>query len=459
MPESAYGPTNNCIGIGAALRARGHRVVFAAEASWRGRLEALGFEEDLVELAPPPAASADVSDSGSGSGSGSEHATGPDAECGGNTSAQDPPQPQDAGQFWTEFVKETAPVFRRPTIEQLESFVLPTWQALLDGSRFVQERLQGVLDRQRPDVVVEDNVCAFPALLTSGSAFVRIVSCNPLELGGTALPPKFSGYPVDDDSRWAEFRREYERLHRDLWTEFDEWVRSCGAPGLPELEFIHESPRANLYVYPAVVDYLDRRPLGSRWHRLESCVRQTESELTPELEAFIERPGGSLVYLSLGSLGSADVELMERLVATLARTPHRFIVSKGPLADTYELPDTMWGAAQVPQTQVLPIVDLVITHGGNNTTTECFHFGKPMLALPLFWDQHDNAQRIAETGFGRRLATYDHLDNELVAAVDGLLGSSELHARMERIGRDIRSRQGVERAASLIENVARSERP
>src|SRR4029450_13778893 len=53
MPESAYGPTNNCIGIGKVLERRGHRVVFAAEASWKGKLEPLGFEEDLVDLAPP----------------------------------------------------------------------------------------------------------------------------------------------------------------------------------------------------------------------------------------------------------------------------------------------------------------------------------------------------------------------------------------------------------------------
>ena len=43
-PESAYGPTNQCIGIGKVLLDRGHRVVFAAESSWKGRLSPLGFD-------------------------------------------------------------------------------------------------------------------------------------------------------------------------------------------------------------------------------------------------------------------------------------------------------------------------------------------------------------------------------------------------------------------------------
>ncbi len=64
MPESAFGPTNNCIGIGDVLRRRGHRVVFAAEASWQGRLEKLGFTEDLVHLAPLPEAGAAGQDAG-----------------------------------------------------------------------------------------------------------------------------------------------------------------------------------------------------------------------------------------------------------------------------------------------------------------------------------------------------------------------------------------------------------
>src|SRR5882757_10378743 len=80
FPEGAFGPTNNCVGIGDVLRRRGHRVVFIVEESFAGTLEAQGFEERLMRLSPPPA------------------------------------EPEVPGQFWIDFIRDTAPVFRTPTI-------------------------------------------------------------------------------------------------------------------------------------------------------------------------------------------------------------------------------------------------------------------------------------------------------------------------------------------------------
>ena len=417
MPESAYGPTNNCIGIGKVLEQRGHRVVFAAEASWRGRLEPLGFEEDLVDLAPP--AEGD----------------------------------QDAGQFWIDFVSETAPEFRKPTIEQLETFIEPVWSSLIDGAIYCHRQLEDILDRARPDVIVEDNVNSFPALLTHGAPWVRIMSCNPLELKDPDLPPAFSGYPTRDRLGWDAFRAEVERTSRATWERFNAFVVGSGAPPLPDLEFIHESEHLNLYVFPEAADYPRSHPPAPTWHRLGSSVRQTEDPwAVPETLG----DEGALVYLSLGSLGSADVELMERLVAVLAETPHRYVVSMGPRADEFELADNMWGEARVPQTNVIPHCDLVITHGGNNTTTEAFHFGKPMIVLPLFWDQYDNAQRVQELGLGVRLSTYAFEDDELRGAVDRLVADSDLRSRAAALGRSIRSGEGTVRAADLIEAVGRA---
>jgi UDP:flavonoid glycosyltransferase YjiC (YdhE family) len=149
---------------------------------------------------------------------------------------------------------------------------------------------------------------------------------------------------------------------------------------------------------------------------------------------------------------------MKRLVGVLSRTPHRFIVSKGPRADEFDLPDNMWGEGRVPQTSIIPLVDLVITHGGNNTTTEAFHFGTPMIVLPLFWDQYDNAQRVHELGYGVRLDTYGFEDAEMHTAIERLLDDADLRARMAASSEEIRHRDGKRSAADLIENLGRKHR-
>jgi UDP:flavonoid glycosyltransferase YjiC (YdhE family) len=150
---------------------------------------------------------------------------------------------------------------------------------------------------------------------------------------------------------------------------------------------------------------------------------------------------------------------MERLVESLGKTPHRYVVSKGPQHEAYELAPNMVGAEFLPQVSVLPHVDLVITHGGNNTVTECVHHGKRMVLLPIFWDQHDNAQRVHETGFGERLPTYSFTDDEIAGAIDRLLADRDLGARLSAAAKRLNENPGNVRAADLIERVAETGEP
>jgi MGT family glycosyltransferase len=421
FPEGAFGPTNNCVGIGEVLRERGHRVAFVVEESFAGTLEEKGFEERLMRLGPPPE------------------------------------QPEEPGQFWKDFIRDTAPVFRETTYEQLTDFIAPTWQALLDGARYVDERLVEIFGELEPDAIVEDNVCAFPAIPASGRPWVRILSCNPLELKDSELPPPYSGLPLDDRGDWDRFRAEYARAIGDMRSSFDEFCTERGAPPLPEGELIHPSPWLNLYLYPRELDYPRSTSLDATWHNLESSVRGGDAAWTVPEE--LADGDGALVYLSLGSLGSADVPLMERLVESLAKTPHRYVVSKGPQHEAYDLAPNMAGEEFLPQVSVLPHVDLVITHGGNNTVTECMHHGKPMVLLPIFWDQHDNAQRVHETGFGERLATYSFSNEEISCAIDRLLGDQGLGGRLADASQRLQANPGNVKAADLIERVAGSGEP
>src|SRR5947209_17103095 len=105
FPEGAYGPTNNCVGIADVMRQRGSRVVFVVEESFAGTLEAKGFEEALMRLKPKPEVE------------------------------------EEPGQFWKDFIRDTAPQFRKPTIEQLETLTRPIWGELVDGAAYVDDRL------------------------------------------------------------------------------------------------------------------------------------------------------------------------------------------------------------------------------------------------------------------------------------------------------------------------------
>ena len=105
FPEGAYGPTNNCVGIADVLRRRGARVVFVVEESFAGTLAAKGFEEALMRLKPKPEVE------------------------------------EEPGQFWKDFIRDTAPRFRESTLEQLDTLIKPIWAELIDGAIYVEQRL------------------------------------------------------------------------------------------------------------------------------------------------------------------------------------------------------------------------------------------------------------------------------------------------------------------------------
>ena len=410
LPEvGALGADVNCVALAEVLRERGVRCLFVVDESFAGLLEAKGFDEVLLRVADPPA-----DDDGGADG-------------------------------WAEYVRVTAPEFRKPTIEQVATVVKPIWETLVAQGRYAHERLVEVWREQAPDVIVTDNVSAFPSILTSGVPWVRAVSCNELELQdrrcrrsspATPRPAATTGTP-SARSTAAAAARSPRSSTRSAARPARRRSRRSSSPTRRRTSTCSCSRARSTYARRA-------RPIGAHWQRLESTVR------APDRPFDVDRhvPGeGALVYLSLGSLGSMDVALMQRIVDVLAATPHRVIVSLGPLGDQLRLGERMYGEEFLPQTAIVPQCDVLITHGGNNTFCEALHFGVPTIALPLFWDQYDNAQRAADCGVGVRLPTYAFAPEDLTGAIDRLLADDALRARLSGTAQRIQAAPGQVRAA------------
>ncbi|XP_017492347.1 PREDICTED: uncharacterized UDP-glucosyltransferase YojK-like, partial [Rhagoletis zephyria] len=336
-----------------------------------------------------------------------------------------------------------------------ESFVVK----LYESTRDFNPQIQRAMDEHKPDLFILDHFIVPPALPKSGIPWLYLFSGSPTAiLDSPDLPPFTSGYSVNGDrTDWDEFR-SYRKAFRDLYIKYQTLLYQEFDYEPTEEDF--PLPRGSypqckygyIYGYPEELDYHDVIRIPENYIRVDGfCRESTEPFQLPE---GFRKESEKLIFFSLGSMGGVDVELMKRVTSILSKTPHKTIVSKGPLADEYELPENCWGKGSLPQMAILPMVDLVITHGGNNTVTETFSFGKPTIVLPMMGDQYDNAQRIQDKGFGRRLETYKFKEEELLDAVEKLINDEALKEKLQAAAKRIATSNSKVKACERIEALA-----
>ncbi len=204
----------------------------------------------------------------------------------------------------------------------------------------------------------------------------------------------------------------------------------------------------NIHIYPNDLDYKVNNLLPLKWLRFECLMRESEEQFFIP-EELMSKPG-KLVYLSMGKFGSSDLDLMKRMTTILSESPNKFIVSKGSFHDKYELLENMWGLEMLPQISVLPLAHLVITCGDNKTITDAFYFSKPLVVLPLFGDQLDNAQRVKENGFGLTLNLYTCNKETLIGSVNTFLDDFSLVRTMSTISYRMQNSETIKKRLQFL---------
>jgi UDP:flavonoid glycosyltransferase YjiC (YdhE family) len=232
-----------------------------------------------------------------------------------------------------------------------------------------------------------------------------------------------------------------------------DFIESCGHERLPFPEFVLPSPYLNLLLYPKPLQFARRNPLDpEKFVYLDGCVRtETEPYEVPAFDANADAP---LIYFSFGSLGVADVELIERMIGVLGRSPYRVLANVGGYLDRYdEPPANVKLASWYTQAAVLPHCDVVIQHGGNNSFNETLYFGKAPLVMPFVWDGHDNAQRANDTGHGIGMHRYEWTDDELLGNIDRLLTDPSIRARLKETSAYMQASDGRMTAARRVDQL------
>ena len=160
---------------------------------------------------------------------------------------------------------------------------------------------------------------------------MRIISCSENEIEDEAIPPHLSGCSENDRDGHRAFRARFNEVIKPIHDDFNEFLAECGEDPYPLGQFFEASPHLNLLLYPEPVKFTRAAPLDPRrFQYLEGCVRKEEAYEVPR---FAANDDGPLLYVSFGSLGAGDTELLKRIIAAVGKSRFRALVNVGDYAD------------------------------------------------------------------------------------------------------------------------------
>jgi len=402
FPEAAFGPALNSVGIGQALEKLGHKVVFLSDPGFLDVYKGYGFEAHPVNLSEPL-------------------------------------PPEEMAKFWVDFINGHIPNFRKTPYDQIDNYVKGCWEMIVETAKWAEKDLPGVLKAYAKK---------------NKKPWVRVISCSENEIEDPDIPPHLSGCGEKDKQGHAAYRKRFNAVIKPIHDNFNAFLKSVGEKLYPLGQFFEASPHMNILLYPSAVKFKRRHKLSpQQFQYLEGCVRKDAPYKVPAFKANNDKP---LLYVSFGSLGSGDTDLLKRLIVAIGKMPVRALVNVGDYLDQYtDIPDNVIIDKWFPQPSVIPKVDAVIHHGGNNSFTECLYFGKPAIIMPYVWDGHDNATRVQETGHGFKMDRYNWTDAEMQARIMAMLTDKKMKAKLKKTSASMRAKHGPTKAAKVIDGLMR----
>lgn len=159
------------------------------------------------------------------------------------------------------------------------------------------------------------------------------------------------------------------------------------------------------------------------------------------------------IYISLGTLRNNDPDFYQMCFSAFSAPDWSVVMSVGDQVDLHTLepiPDNFVVKRSVPQTALLPHVDVFVTHGGLNSTMESLYYGVPLVVLPSIKEQETTAKRVQDLQLGLVLDRTNLSAEVLRKTVMTVYESESIRNSVHNLKNTIRSAGGYLRATDAI---------
>ncbi|MFP7655479.1 glycosyltransferase [Chryseobacterium proteolyticum] len=163
------------------------------------------------------------------------------------------------------------------------------------------------------------------------------------------------------------------------------------------------------------------------------------------------------IFVSLGTL-LVDIRkaFFEKIIAAFADQPVTIVAATPP--DIFEeWPSNFIVNSFVPQSALMPHMDMVICHGGFNTVNDTFRNGLPMLITPIAYDHFHIAKLIEQASCGKSIRYKRLRIDSLRETVFELLKDPAYRNAAKEVQTTFLTAGGNDKAVELLENFVQQE--
>jgi MGT family glycosyltransferase len=159
------------------------------------------------------------------------------------------------------------------------------------------------------------------------------------------------------------------------------------------------------------------------------------------------------LYISLGTAFNHQIEFYNLCFDAFAQSAWQVVLAFGQTinpAGLKEIPANFIISPHIPQLEVLPHVDVFVSHGGMNSTMESLSFGVPLVVVPQIGEQEMTARRVQELGLGLALDRKTLSAETLHATVEQVASDLNIHIRTQEMQQKIHQTGGAMQAVDAI---------
>lgn len=350
--------------------------------------------------------------------------------------------------------REVPPVYRSRIYQEMATLRFNLSRVTRDIERYLDEIPRALIDAGVNTLLINEVALTGPTVAQMLRLPYFLISTSVPHHFGWGASSRFtcrSGAP--SPILWLQ-RQLLElsvlRIRGPIRHTLDEFRRRRGFN--PVREIAKEYPYlAHITQLPECLDVKPSLP-GSNFYYTGPWVSKTArpSETFP----WDHLDGRPLVYVTLGTTRNVESAILRKIAEACLGLEVQLVISLGNRFDPEmlgELPGNTVVTRFAPQLELLRIAQLVISHGGPNTTFEALMEGKPMVVIPMTYDQPAIAARLTWLHVAEMLSVRRLTKKRIRNAVTKVLGDASYHHAAQAIQAKLRSENGAGTAADMIE--------